>query len=171
TLLLTPLMTFLVMREIGLSANLMSLGGLAIAIGLMVDGAVVVVESAYARLGKARPNLGLRKEHYILEAASDVSKPVLYGVGIIILVFLPLLSLQGMEGRMFAPLALTIAIALTISLVLSFTLTPALASFLLKGGKEEDTWLLRKIKHPYLRALDWCLVNGRKVILGALGLM
>jgi cobalt-zinc-cadmium resistance protein CzcA len=171
TLLLTPLMTFLVMGEIGLSANLMSLGGLAIAIGLMVDGAVVVVENAYARLGKARPSLGLRKEHYILEAASEVSKPVLYGVGIIILVFLPLLSLQGMEGRMFAPLALTIAIALAISLVLSFTLTPALSSFLLKGGKEEDTWLLRKIKHPYLRALDWCLVNGRKVILGALGLM
>lgn len=171
TLLLTPLMTFLVMREIGLSANLMSLGGLAIAIGLMVDGAVVVVENAYARLGKARPSLGLRKEHYILEAASDVSKPVLYGVGIIILVFLPLLSLQGMEGRMFAPLALTIAIALTISLVLSFTLTPALASFLLKGGKEEDTWLLRVIKRPYLRALDWSLANGRKVIVGALGLM
>ena len=171
TLLLTPLMTFLVMREIGLSANLMSLGGLAIAIGLMVDGAVVVVENAYARLGKARPSLGLRKEHYILEAASDVSKPVLYGVGIIILVFLPLLSLQGMEGRMFAPLALTIAIALTISLVLSFTLTPALASFLLRGGKEEDTWLLRRIKHPYLRALDWSLANGRKVIVGALALM
>ncbi|GAA4415241.1 efflux RND transporter permease subunit [Quisquiliibacterium transsilvanicum] len=171
TLLLTPLMTFLVMGQIGLSANLMSLGGLAIAIGLMVDGAVVVVENAYARLGKARTSLGLRKEHYILEAASEVSKPVLYGVGIIILVFLPLLSLQGMEGRMFAPLALTIAIALTISLVLSFTLTPALSSFLLKGGKEEDTWLLRKIKHPYLRALDWSLGNGRKVILGALGLM
>jgi cobalt-zinc-cadmium resistance protein CzcA len=171
TLVLTPLITFLIMGEIGLSANLMSLGGLAIAIGLMVDGSVVVVENAYARLGQARTGLGLRKEHYILEAASEVGKPVLYGVGIIILVFLPLLSLQGMEGKMFAPLAMTIAIALSISLLLSFTLTPALCSYMLKGGSEEDTWLLRKLKKPYLRALDWCMANGRKVIAGSLGLM
>ena len=171
TLVLTPLITFLTMGQIGLSANLMSLGGLAIAIGLMVDGAVVVVENAFARLGHARPSMGLRKEHYILEAASDVGKPVLYGVGIIILVFLPLLSLQGMEGKMFAPLALTIAIALAISLLLSFTLTPALCSYLLKGGKEEDTRLLRVLKRPYLRALDWALVNTKKVIFGALALM
>ena len=171
TLVLTPLMTFLAMGRLGLSANLMSLGGLAIAIGLMVDGAVVVVENAFARLGHARTSRGLRKEHYILEAASEVGKPVLYGVGIIILVFLPLLSLQGMEGKMFAPLALTIAIALTISLVLSFTLTPALCSFILRGGSEEDTRLLRVLKRPYLRALGWCLANGRKVIAGASLLM
>ena len=170
TLLLTPLITFLVMGEIGLSANLMSLGGLVIAIGLMVDGAVVV-ENAFARLGHAGHSRELGREHHILAAASDVGKPVLYGVGIIILVFLPLLSLQGMEGKMFAPLALTIAIALTISLVLSFTLTPALCSYLLRGGSEEDTWLLRKIKRPYLRALDACLANGRKVLAGALTLM
>ncbi len=171
TLVLTPLITFLVMGRIGLSANLMSLGGLAIAIGLMVDGAVVVVENAYARLGQARIERGLRKDHYILESAADVGKPVLYGVGIIILVFLPLLSLQGMEGKMFAPLAKTIAIALAISLLLSFTLTPALCSYILKGGKEEDTWLLRQLKRPYLRMLDWCMDNGRKVIAGSIGLM
>ncbi len=171
TLVLTPLATFMVMNEAEISANLMSLGGLAIAIGLMVDGAVVVVENAYARLGHARPAAGHRKEHYILEAASAVGKPVLYGVGIIILVFLPLLSLQGMEGKMFKPLALTIAIALTISLVLSFTLTPALCSYLLKGGKEEDTWLLRMMKRPYLKALDWALANGKKVLFGAAALM
>jgi heavy metal efflux system protein len=171
TLVLTPLMTFMVMGELNISANLMSLGGLAIAIGLMVDGAVVVVENAYSRLGQARPSAGLRKDHYILEAASDVGKPVLYGVGIIILVFLPLLSLQGMEGKMFAPLALTIAIALTISLILSFTLTPVLCSYMLKGGKEEDTFLLRLIRKPYTSALHWCLANGKKVLLGAVGLM
>jgi cobalt-zinc-cadmium resistance protein CzcA len=171
TLILTPLMTFMVMGEIGLSANLMSLGGLAIAIGLMVDGAVVVVENAFSRLGHARPSLGHRKEHYILEASSDVGKPVLYGVGIIILVFLPLLSLQGMEGKMFAPLALTIAIALTISLILSFTLTPVLCSYLLKGGKEEDTFVLRMIRRPYNAALRWSLDNGKKVVLGAVALL
>jgi heavy metal efflux system protein len=174
TLVLTPLMTFLIMGRIGLSANLMSLGGLAIAIGLMVDGAVVVVENAFARLGAAQGNAQkpmLSKDHYILEAASDVGKPVLYGVGIIILVFLPLLSLQGMEGKMFAPLALTIAIALTISLILSFTLTPVLCSLGLKGGKDEDTKFLKLLKQPYMKALDWALANSKKVIIAAIALL
>lgn len=166
TLVLTPLLTFLVMNRIGLSANLMSLGGLAIAIGLMVDGAVVVVENAFARLGDPA-NEGKSRPRVILEAASEVGKPVLYGVGIIILVFLPLLSLQGMEGKMFAPLALTIAIALAISLVLSFTMSPMLCSYILKGGAEHDTWLLRKMKEPYLRMLDWALAQPKKVLAGA----
>ncbi len=167
TLVLTPLLTFFVMNRIGLSANLMSLGGLAIAIGLMVDGAVVVVENAFARLGDPS-NAGKSKPRVIFEAASEVGKPVLYGVGIIILVFLPLLSLEGMEGKMFAPLALTIAIALTISLVLSFTMSPVLCSYILKGGAEHDTWLLRKLKGPYLRMLHWALAQPKKVLAGAL---
>jgi cobalt-zinc-cadmium resistance protein CzcA len=167
TLVLTPLLTFLVMNRIGLSANLMSLGGLAIAIGLMVDGAVVVVENAFARLGDPA-NAGKSRPRVIFEAASEVGKPVLYGVGIIILVFLPLLSLQGMEGKMFAPLALTIAIALTISLILSFTMSPVLCSYVLKGGAEHDTWLLRKMKTPYLRMLHWALAQPKKVFLGAM---
>ncbi len=163
TLILTPLLTFLVMNRIGLSANLMSLGGLAIAIGLMVDGAVVVVENAFARLGDPG-NEGKSKLRVILESTTEVGKPVLYGVGIIILVFLPLLTLQGMEGKMFAPLALTIAIALTISLVLSFTLSPVLCGYVLKGGAEHDTWLLRKIKAPYLKMLTWSLAHPKKVL-------
>ncbi len=163
TLILTPLLTFLVMNRIGLSANLMSLGGLAIAIGLMVDGAVVVVENAFARLGDPA-NMGKSKLRVILESTTEVGKPVLYGVGIIILVFLPLLTLQGMEGKMFAPLALTIAIALTISLVLSFTLSPVLCGYVLKGGAEHDTWLLRKIKAPYLKMLAWSLQHPVKVL-------
>ncbi len=171
TLLLTPVLTFLVMNRIGLSANLMSLGGLAIAIGLMVDGAVVVVENAYVRLGQFRESRGLPKSRYVLDAATEVGKPVLYGVGIIILVFLPLLSLQGMEGKMFAPLALTIALAMTISLILSFVLTPVLASYLLKGGAESDTFVLRLLRKPYTRALHWAMDNGKKVILLALGLL
>ena len=168
TLILTPLLTFLAMNQFGLSANLMSLGGLAIAIGLMVDGAVVVVENAFARLG-APENEGRSKARVIFEAASEVGKPVLYGVGIIILVFLPLLSLQGMEGKMFAPLAITIAIALTISLLLSFTMTPMLCAFGLQGGAEHDTWLLAKIKPPYLKMLNWSLAHPKKVVLGAVG--
>lgn len=168
TLVLTPLITFMVMNRIGLSANLMSLGGLAIAIGLMVDGSVVVVENAFARLGDP-VNVGEPKTRVILKAAAEVGKPVLYGIGIIILVFLPLLSLEGMEGKMFGPLALTIAIALSVSLLLSFTLTPMLCSYLLKGGAEHDTWLLAKLKRPYLGMLNFCVGNPKKVVIAALG--
>src|SRR5574343_70619 len=166
TLILTPLMTFMVMGQQGISANLMSLGGLAIAIGSMVDGSVVVVENTFARLG-ARLKLGESKARIVLEAAAEVGTPVLFGVGIIILVFMPLLSLEGMEGKMFSPLALTIGIALSISLLLSFTLTPVLCSYLLKGGDEHDTRVVALLKRPYLRLLDKALANPRGTTLAA----
>ncbi len=161
TLVLTPLATFIVMNRYGISANLMSLGGLAIAIGLMVDGSVVVIENAYAQLGQ-RP--GEPRARVIFESVREVATPVVFGVGIIILVFLPLMTLSGMEGKMFAPLAYTIAIALAISLVLSLTLTPALASFLLKGGAEHDTWLIAALKRPYLALLQLALANRKRTV-------
>ncbi|MBK8062877.1 MAG: efflux RND transporter permease subunit [Betaproteobacteria bacterium] len=161
TLVLTPLATFIVMNRYGLSANLMSLGGLAIAIGLMVDGSVVVIEHAYAKLGQ---RAGESRARVIFEAVQEVATPVIFGVGIIILVFLPLMTLEGMEGKMFAPLAYTIAIALAISLVLSLTLSPALASFLLKGGREHDTWLVARLKRPYLALLGRALANEKKTV-------
>ena len=161
TLILTPLITFMVMNHYGLSANLMSLGGLAIAIGLMVDGSVVVVENVFAKLGHDK---GKSKFQVVLDAVGEVGTPVIFGVGIIILVFLPLMTLQGMEGKMFAPLAYTIAVALGISLVLSLTLSPVLAMFLLKDGSEHDTWLVRMLKRPYLRLLQWALNNGKKTV-------
>ena len=163
TLLLTPLLTFMVMNHYGLSANLMSLGGLAIAIGIMVDGSVVVVENTFARLGQ-RLGEGVSRFRIILDATSEVGKPVLFGVGIIILVFMPLLSLEGMEGKMFGPLAITIAIALTLSLILSFTLSPALCSYILKGGADHDTAFVAKIKAPYLKALAWSVNNPQRVL-------
>ncbi|MFC7289845.1 efflux RND transporter permease subunit [Herminiimonas glaciei] len=164
TLILTPLLTFFVMNQFGISANLMSLGGLAVAIGLMVDGSVVVVENAFGHLG--RPNkYGKRKVHIILKAVVEVATPVVFGIGIIILVFLPLMTLKGMEGKMFAPLAFTIAIALAISLLLSLTLTPVLTSYLLKGGAEHDTRLVGFLKKHYLRMLDWVLANAKKTVL------
>ncbi|CAJ0876925.1 Cobalt-zinc-cadmium resistance protein CzcA [Ralstonia mannitolilytica] len=186
TLVLTPLLTFMAMNKLGISANLMSLGGLAIAIGLMVDGSVVVVENAFAHLAKPRdPNES--RARIILHAVTEVATPVIFGVGIIILVFLPLMTLQGMEGKMFAPLAFTIAIALFISLVLSLTLTPVLSSYLLKPKAHQhvegehgdhahdkhaehdahDTWLIRKLKKPYLRLLELSLNNGRKTVVVA----
>lgn len=163
TLLLTPLLTFMVMNYYGLSANLMSLGGLAIAIGIMVDGSVVVVENTFSRLGQ-RAGEGVSKARIVLDAATEVGTPVLFGVGIIILVFMPLLSLQGMEGKMFAPLAIAIAIALTLSLILSFTLSPVLCSYILKGGAEHDTPFVARIKAPYIRALHWAMANPQRVI-------
>ncbi len=163
TLLLTPLLTFMVMNHYGLSANLMSLGGLAIAIGIMVDGSVVVVENTFARLGQ-RMDEGVSRLRIVLDAATEVGKPVLFGVGIIILVFMPLLSLEGMEGKMFAPLAITIAIALALSLILSFTLSPVLCSYILKGGADHDTPFVAKIKAPYLKALSWSIANPQRVI-------
>ena len=125
SLIVTPLVTFIVMNQVGLSANLMSLGGLAIAIGLIVDGSVVVVENAFRLLSEPQSKRSPRLQ-VVLNATLEVATPVLFGVGIIILVFLPLMTLQGMEGKMFAPLAYTIAIALLISLLLSLTLNWAM---------------------------------------------
>jgi cobalt-zinc-cadmium resistance protein CzcA len=158
TLVLTPVLTFLVMNHYHLSANLMSLGGLAIAIGLMVDGSVVVVENIFSKLGH---NRGANKMKVVYEAVMEVGTPVIFGICIIILVFLPLMTLEGMEGKMFAPLAYTIAIALGISLVISLTLTPVLSSFLLKGGNEHDTLMVRMMKRPYQRVLRWSVAHAK----------
>lgn len=169
-LLLTPLLTFLIMNYVGLSANLMSLGGLAIAIGLMVDGSVVVVENVFAKLSHAKHlqegNTSPSKASLVLEAVGEVATPTLFGVAIIILVFLPLMSLEGMEGKMFSPLAYTIAIALGISLVLSLSLSPVLCSYILKGGTEDDTWLVRILRGPYVRMLHWASQHRSLMIAG-----
>lgn len=171
TLILTPLLTFFCMNQLGISANLMSLGGLAIAIGLMVDGSVVMVENAFARLGEAA-GTGERHNRVILRAVVEVATPVIFGVGIIILVFLPLMTLQGMEGKMFAPLAYTIAIALAISLLLSLTLSPVLSSYLLKApehGGDHDTKLIRIMKSRYMKLLHSALGNEKRTIVMAVG--
>ena len=169
TLVLTPLLTFTAMNKLGISANLMSLGGLAIAIGLMVDGSVVVVENAFLQLGR-QANKGESGLRVILRAVVEVATPVIFGVGIIILVFLPLMTLQGMEGKMFAPLAYTIAIALAISLVLSLTLTPVMSTYLLKPPAHDgdhDTKLIAVMKRRYLQMLHWALGNERKTVVMA----
>lgn len=175
TLLVTPLLTFLVMNKIGLSANLMSLGGLAIAIGLMVDGSVVVVENVFAKLSHARHHghevsSEQGKMHIVLDAVGEVATPVLFGVTIIILVFLPLMTLEGMEGKMFAPLAYTIAIALGISLLLSLTLSPILCSYMLRGGSEEDTWFVRRLRRPYNALFQWAMTHRKTTVLSVIAL-
>jgi cobalt-zinc-cadmium resistance protein CzcA len=170
TLIITPLVTFMVMNRYGISANLMSLGGLAIAIGIMVDGSVVVVENAFHHLGEAEHG-GESRSMTVLRAASEVGTPVLFGVGIICLVFLPLMTMTGLEGKLFSPLAYTIAIALFISLIVSLTLSPVLCSYLLKGGADHDTPIIAFMKRPYLKLLHFALGNPRKVVTAAVLLL
>ncbi|WP_303785809.1 efflux RND transporter permease subunit [Azovibrio restrictus] len=163
---LSALATFILMRSFGLSANLMSLGGLAIAIGMLVDAAVVVVENVETELAHAPENLPTL--HLIYRAAREVAAPVASGIFIIIIVFLPLLSLQGLEGKMFGPVALTIVFALSASLLLSLTVVPVLASWLLQRGVHQEPWLVRKLNAGYDRLLGWALSHTRPLIIGAL---
>ncbi|WP_413439078.1 efflux RND transporter permease subunit [Sulfuriferula sp. GW1] len=168
---LAALITFILMRAFGMSANLMSLGGLAIAIGMLVDAAVVVVENIVQRLA-TDPTAGkLPRLHTIYRAVREVTVPVTSGILIIITVFLPLLTLQGLEGKFFVPVALTIVFALAGSLVLSLTVIPVLASYLLREVKHEDPWLPRKLLALYEPALAWGLRRQRVVVVVAVAML
>ncbi len=157
---LSVLFTFVMMKAFGISANLMSLGGLAISIGILVDAAVVVVENIHTRLSQA----GAKSDrlHITYRATLEVAAPVVAGILIIIVVFLPLFSLTGLEGKMFKPLAITITFALIGSLLLSLTVIPILASMIMRShanrdGKEEDGVLIRLLKRLYLPMMEWVL--------------
>jgi cobalt-zinc-cadmium resistance protein CzcA len=168
---LAALITFILMRAFGMSANLMSLGGLAIAIGMLVDAAVVVVENIVQRLA-TDPTAGkLPRLHTIYRAVREVAVPVTAGILIIITVFLPLLTLQGLEGKYFVPVALTIVFALAGSLLLSLTVIPVLASYLLREVRHEDPWLPRKLLMLYEPALVWGLQRQRIVAAVAVAML
>lgn len=156
------LATFLWMWGFGLTANLMSLGGLAIAIGMLVDAAVVVVESATVRLA-APGSEKLPRRHVILRATREVAAPVVAGTIIIVLVLLPLLTLTGLEGKLFAPVALTIVFALVSALVVSFTLLPVVASLVVRPGSAQPVFL-PPLERAYRRTLDVALVRSRWVV-------
>ncbi len=170
TLPLSLLVTFIAMQQVGLTANLMSLGGLAIAMGMIVDGSVVMVENIYRHLSE--PAAVTRDRlRVVLDASREVARPVVFGIAIIVIVFLPLFTLEGMEGQMFAPMAYTISIALVASLVLSLTLSPVLSSLFLKGGDEHDVWILRRVKRYYVPLLRWALVNKGPVVIVSVALL
>ena len=164
---LAALATFILMRMNGMSANLMSLGGLAIAVGMLVDAAVVVVENIVQHLGHDAAAGKLPRLHIVLRAVREVAVPVTAGILIIITVFLPLLTLQGLEGKFFVPVAMTIAFALASSLVLSLTVIPVLASFLIKSASHADPWLPRQLLTLYRPALAWALRRQRTVFIAA----
>ncbi len=163
---LAMLIAFICMDQAGLSANLMSLAGLAIGIGMMVDGAVVMVENAFRIMAERKEHGGpVNRTAAVLAAAREVANPVAFAILIIIVVFLPLFSLQGLEGKMFKPMAFNISFAMAGSLVLALTLIPVLAALVLKPKEEKDTWLVAFLKHHYATVLAWSLAR-RKTVLG-----
>jgi cobalt-zinc-cadmium resistance protein CzcA len=162
TLPMAALITFLFMRGMGLSANLMSLGGLAIAIGMLVDGAVVVVENIVERLGREHDE-GHPRLNLVFRSTAEVIVPVTAGIVIIALVFLPLLSLQGLEGKLFAPVALTIVFALAGSLLLALTLVPVASSYGLKSGDHGEPWIMRWLNPRYHALLEAAFARRRLV--------
>jgi len=172
TLPLAMLIAFILMQQFGVSANLMSLAGLAIGTGMMVDGAVVLVENSFRLLSHARESgRPINKTHLILEAAREVINPIAFAIIIIIVVFLPLFSLTGLEGKLFKPMALTITFAMAGSLLLSMTLVPVLAALILKPKEEKDTFIVRWAKRAYLPLLDWALERKKLVIGSAVALL
>ncbi len=164
---LAALITFTLMKWFDLSANLMSLGGLAIAIGMLVDAAVVVVENLVTHLSHAQRTQNHPRLHLVYRATVEVATPVTSGILIIIIVFLPLLTLQGLEGKLFTPVALTIVFALSGSLLMSLTVIPVLASYLLGNVSHEDPWLPRTLGRWYRPVLAWSLQHTRWVAVGA----
>jgi cobalt-zinc-cadmium resistance protein CzcA len=172
TLPLAMLIAFILMQQVGLTANLMSLAGLAIGIGMMVDGAVVMVENSFRLLAhEAGAGKPVNRTHIILKAAREVINPIAFAILIIIVVFLPLFSLTGLEGKLFKPMALTITFAMIGSLVLTLTLVPVLAALILKPKIEKDTWVVAQAKRFYLPLLDWALDRKKAVIGTAVGLL
>jgi len=147
---MAALMTFILMKQFDLSANLMSLGGLVIAIGMLVDSSVVIVENIVNRLSN---NQHLPRLHVIFRACKEVATPVLSGTIIIIIVFSPLLMLSGLEGKLFTPVALTIVFAMLSALVLSLTIIPILASFLLKNEAVKPPKLVVFLQKHYVKTL------------------
>ena len=165
---LSALLTFIVMRVTGVNANLMSLGGLAISIGMIIDATIIQVENVQRHL-EGEPSAG-EKMRTVLRAAMEVRKPSIFGELIIALTFVPIITLQGMEGKMFSPLAFTVAIALLSSLLLSIFVVPVLCLVLLKRVRRESP-VVRLAKALYLPALAWALRRRGTVVAAAIVLV
>lgn len=171
---LSLLMAILVMHALGITINTMSLGGLAIAIGSLVDDAIVDVENVYKRLrenrfkpsGERRPTIEI-----VFEGSKEVRMPILNSTLIIVACFLPLFFLSGMEGRMLIPLGIAFIVALFASTIVALTLTPVLCSYMLTTEKalkksEKEPFVSRSLKKAYRSALEWAL-NYKKVVIGS----
>ncbi|NHB35433.1 efflux RND transporter permease subunit [Helicobacter pylori] len=155
---------FIFIKLNNLTLNLMSLGGLIIAIGMLIDSAVVVVENAFEKLSA---NTKTTKLHAIYRSCKEIAVSVVSGVVIIMVFFVPILTLQGLEGKMFRPLAQSIVYALLGTLVLSITIIPVVSSLVLKATPHSETFLTRFLNRIYAPLLEFFVHNPKKVILGA----
>lgn len=161
---LSMLFAVTLMQKFGIAGSLMSLG--AIDFGLIVDGSVVMVENSVRRLSESHA-----KEKFfdrVADACTEVGRPIIFGIGIIMIVYLPILTLQGVEGKLFRPMAITVVFALLGSLLLTFTVTPVLTSFFLRHKLPEgENFFIHKVKQVYEPALDWCFRNRSLVLLAS----
>lgn len=165
---LSVLISFILMTWAGLSANLMSLGGLAIAIGLIADANIVIAENIFRHVTEKKKDANRSSASICIEATLEVAKPVLFSILIIILVFLPLFSLQAVEGKMFKPLALTLMFAMVGSLVVALCITPIAGSLFIRGSrKEEDSAILKLIKKAYVPLLKTAMGHKRITVVSA----
>ena len=165
------LMALMLMAQWGISANLMSLGGLAVAIGMMVDGSVVMMENIFKHLTQPNSNLSqnITKQNgtalRIQEAAREIARPVFFAVLIIIVVFMPIFSLQGVEGKLFHPMAQSIVLAMIASLLVALVVIPALATYFFRRGvKHKESFVFRPIEKKYRKLLEKVLQKPKKVI-------
>ena len=152
------------MGAAGMSANLMSLGGIAIAIGMLGDASIVIVENIFRHLSDAK-HRARSKVEIIIAACSEVVRPIIFSVAIIIIVFLPLFTLEGVEGKMFSPMAFTITFALIGSLVAALIFSPVLSSLLLKQGVQKEFVLVGILKKLYQPMLQFAL-RRKPVVIG-----
>jgi cobalt-zinc-cadmium resistance protein CzcA len=165
---LSLLTTFIIMKATGLGANLMSLGGLAISIGMIIDASIIQVENVQRHLSESGDCKS--KLHTVLKAVLEVRKPSIFGELIIAITFIPILSLEGIEGKMFGPLAKTVAVALMASLFLSIFVIPVICSIILKPQAEKESALIKYVKKAYLPLLQFSM-KKKKAILSAAGVM
>jgi cobalt-zinc-cadmium resistance protein CzcA len=166
---LAMLITFIVMKQTGMGANLMSLGGLAISIGMIIDATIIQVENVQRHLGELQDPS--RKLATVLQSVMEVRRPSIFGELIIALTFIPIITLEGMEGKMFSPLAMTVALALFASLFLSIFITPVLCAYLLKPGIEKRNVPLEWLRNAYLWILNLCLKMPAVLLVASGGLI
>lgn len=166
---LSLFITFIVMKSTGLDANLMSLGGLAISLGMIIDATIIQVENVQRHLSEGKSNEG--KLNTVIKAVLEVRKPSIFGELIIAVTFLPIITLQGLEGKMFTPLALTVAVALLSSLFISIFIIPVLSSYILKEGNEKESFIVKGVKKLYLPLLNFSIRKKAPIITVALVLL
>ncbi len=159
------LVAFIGMEHFGISANLMSLGGIAVALGMLVDGSIVVTENIHRFLGMRRDGKSDRIQ-LIHDATKEVGRPIAYAILIVIVVFLPILSFQAVEGKMFKPLAYTVMLALGGSIVFALVIAPVLASWLLRENPCKESRFYRRLKEGYRRLLLGALKAKALVFIG-----